>query len=98
MAEIFWYYARDDQQFGPVTSVELKRLASASELSPDDLVWKEGMDEWAAASKVKGLFPARDPARRRPKLRPRASRRRKARRWRRRQPSQCGGHDRRSHE
>jgi len=61
MAEIYWYYARNDQQVGPLTSVELKRLASVGEVFPDDLVWREGMDEWAPASRVKGLFAAREP-------------------------------------
>lgn len=56
MNPIEWYYARDNRQMGPVSSVELKRLATANELGPDDLVWREGMTEWAAARNVKGLF------------------------------------------
>lgn len=56
MSQIEWYYARDNKQMGPVSSVELKRLATAGSIAPDDLVWREGMTEWAAARNVRGLF------------------------------------------
>lgn len=62
MAEILWYYARDNRQMGPVSSAELKRLAAVGQLAVDDLIWREGMDEWAPAGRVKGLFPLRDAA------------------------------------
>jgi hypothetical protein len=62
MAEILWYYAHDQQQMGPVSSAELKRLATAGLILPDDLVWREGMEEWAPAVRVKGLFPPREAA------------------------------------
>jgi len=58
MAETQWYYARNDQQFGPVSAVELKQLADAGRLSPDDLLWREGMDQWATAVNLRGLFGA----------------------------------------
>lgn len=47
-----WYYTRNGQQQGPVTMELLKQAA----LQPSDLVWKEGTDEWVAASKVEGLI------------------------------------------
>ena len=56
MSQVEWYYARDNRQTGPVSSAELKRLATFDELRPDDLVWREGMTEWAAARNVRGLF------------------------------------------
>ena len=56
MTPIEWYYARGNKQMGPVTAVELKRLAAAGELHPDDLVWREGLTEWAPARSVRGLF------------------------------------------
>lgn len=58
MSQVEWYYARDNQQTGPVSAVELKQLAAAGDLSPDDLVWREGMAEWAPARNVRGLFEA----------------------------------------
>ncbi len=57
MAEIQWWYARGDEQFGPVSAAELRRLASTGSLSPGDLVWREGLAEWAPAARLKGLFP-----------------------------------------
>ena len=63
MPEVSWYYARNDQQFGPVSPAELRQLASARALAPEDLIWREGMEGWAPAAKVKGLFPEnREPA------------------------------------
>ena len=56
MAEVLWYYARDNQQFGPVSASELKQLAEAGGLSPDDLLWREGMEAWATAVNLRGLF------------------------------------------
>jgi len=56
MAPVEWYYARGNKQQGPVSSAQLKQLAQRGDLSPEDLVWREGMGEWIAAAKVKGLF------------------------------------------
>ncbi len=57
-----WYYAKGNQKFGPVESAELRRLASASVLLPEDLVWKEGQPKWVRASSIKGLFTSGDSA------------------------------------
>jgi hypothetical protein len=62
MASTEWYYAHDGQQAGPVSAVELKQLADAGRLRPDDLVWQEGMKDWTPARKVKGLFEAKQAA------------------------------------
>lgn len=51
-----WYYTKDDERQGPVSADELKRLAEAGELQPDDLIWKDGMEDWRPASQLKGLF------------------------------------------
>ncbi|MGD9723815.1 MAG: DUF4339 domain-containing protein [Pirellulales bacterium] len=58
MPELQWYYARNDQPLGPVSAGELKQLAEAGELKPDDLLWREGMDEWTTAVNLRGLFGA----------------------------------------
>lgn len=56
MAEVQWYYARDDQPMGPVSAAELKQLVEAGELKPDDLLWREGMEAWTTAVNLRGLF------------------------------------------
>lgn len=53
-----WHYSIDGEKHGPVSSAELKELAANGELSPSDLIWKDGMDAWVTANKVKGLFAA----------------------------------------
>lgn len=52
-----WHYAIGGQRAGPVEPAELKSLAAAGRLGPDDLVWKPGLAEWVAARSVRGLFP-----------------------------------------
>ena len=51
-----WYYSLGDEQKGPVSPADLKMLATSGELSPDHMVWKEGMAEWKRAGSIKGLF------------------------------------------
>ena len=53
-----WYFTKNGQRHGPITSQQLKELAAKGELGPADLVWKEGMPQWVPASKVKGLMPS----------------------------------------
>src|SRR5581483_1247536 len=63
--ELEWYYARDGVQTGPVTFDDLKAAAAAGQFGPGDLVWKDGMADWAPARTVSGLFtgPPPPPAR-----------------------------------
>lgn len=51
-----WMYVIDGQEHGPVTAKELRRLAASGALTATDFVWREGMSNWAPASKLKGLF------------------------------------------
>lgn len=62
MSPVEWYYARGNKQMGPVPSPELKRMAAAGELRPEDLVWREGMAEWTLARNVRGLFEEQNKA------------------------------------
>ncbi len=62
MTPVDWYFARGNKQSGPVSSADLKRLADAGEIRPDDLVWREGLAEWALARNVRGLFADESPA------------------------------------
>lgn len=54
-----WHYNKGDQQYGPISSTDLKGLAEAGEIGPDDLVWNASLTEWVPAQRVNGLvFPA----------------------------------------
>ena len=52
-----WHFSINGNQSSPVSSSELKQLASCGKLSRTDLIWKEGMANWIPAEKLKGLFP-----------------------------------------
>jgi len=59
MAITEWHYTVNGQPAAvPVTAAQLKQLADSGQLKPTDLVWQEGMLEWAQAGSIKGLFPA----------------------------------------
>jgi len=39
-----WYYQRQGQTLGPVSTAEIKHLGESGSLQPNDLVWPEGVD------------------------------------------------------
>jgi hypothetical protein len=47
-----WYYTRGEDHFGPVTTAQLRELAGCGDLRPTDLVWKDGMTQWVAATQL----------------------------------------------
>jgi uncharacterized RDD family membrane protein YckC len=51
-----WYVGRNGEQSGPFSPQQLKQMANAGQLSPADLLWKDGMPNWVPCSSVKGLF------------------------------------------
>ena len=53
-----WDYAVAGDRQGPVAAADLKKMADAGKLKPEDLVWKDGMADWAPARSIKGLFGA----------------------------------------
>ncbi|MCY3018612.1 MAG: GYF domain-containing protein [Planctomycetota bacterium] len=52
-----WFYGRGGQQIGPVSRDVLRQLAQAGQLSPTDLVWKQGTANWTPAGQIAGLLP-----------------------------------------
>ncbi len=42
-----WYYESAGQQQGPVPDTELDRLLAEGKITPDTLVWREGLAGWA---------------------------------------------------
>jgi hypothetical protein len=53
-----WHVSQDGNSKGPFTDAQVRDLASTGRLRPFDLLWREGMAEWVAAEKVRGLFPS----------------------------------------
>jgi GYF domain 2 len=57
-----WFYSRNGQQSGPVTSSELEELITQSQLKPNDLVRPKGMEEWLLARTLEGVQWPSSPA------------------------------------
>jgi len=55
-----WHYSKGNQKLGPVPDAELRKMAADGRLSPEDMIWSEGMTDWVPARTAKGLFPASD--------------------------------------
>jgi len=48
--DAMWYYTQGNSgQLGPVTEAEIRALLEQGKIKPTDLVWTDGMGEWAAA-------------------------------------------------
>src|SRR5215210_1480318 len=52
-----WYYAENNERRGPVEDAAFDALVSAGTVTPDTLVWQQGMDTWQPLSKA-GYRPA----------------------------------------
>ena len=52
-----WYVGKGGQQSGPFAPTQLRQMAASGQLSPGDLLWKDGLPNWVPASSIKGLFP-----------------------------------------
>ena len=50
----FWLFV-NNQQVGPVPMQQLAQYVQTGQLTPDTMVWKEGMPQWAAAKTVPEL-------------------------------------------
>ena len=47
-----WYYADNGKQVGPVSEADFQALVDAGTVTPQTLVWKAGMANWAAYGTV----------------------------------------------
>ena len=56
MANGEWYFARGNQQQGPVALQAIQDMVRNGQLQPTDLVWREGMPNWVTASQVPELY------------------------------------------
>ena len=52
-----WYYAKGNQQIGPVEFSALRDYVARGVVGMNDLVWTEGMPQWQPASLVPELSP-----------------------------------------
>lgn len=50
-----WFYAKGGSQQGPVDADELRAKVATGEVSASDLVWREGMRDWAPLGDVPEL-------------------------------------------
>jgi S1-C subfamily serine protease len=56
-----WFYLHQGKQLGPVAKGALQKLSSLGQVGRDDLVWRQGMKNWAPFSAVPELRPAPAP-------------------------------------
>lgn len=47
-----WFYEKNGAQQGPVSEAELRELLNQGEISPSNLVWKQGMGDWAPYASI----------------------------------------------
>jgi hypothetical protein len=47
-----WYLVRNDKQYGPLSELELQKFIDLGHLEPNDLLWREGFNEWRFATAV----------------------------------------------
>ena len=52
-----WFYAMDGAQSGPIGTAALRTMTATGQIKATDLVWRHGMNDWAFAARIKGLFP-----------------------------------------
>lgn len=52
-----WFVHSNDEQMGPYTGEQLVQYAQEGNITPETMVWTEGMAEWLPASQISGLFP-----------------------------------------
>lgn len=53
-----WYYAQQGKSIGPVTEDDFQKLVASGNITPQTLVWHEGMPEWVKQSTINQPPPA----------------------------------------
>src|ERR1700742_4939360 len=59
MSERSWFYAAQGQQQGPFAEAQFRNLIARNTVTPDTLVWTDGMSGWQRAGDVPGLVGGR---------------------------------------
>jgi hypothetical protein len=52
-----WYMGRDDERYGPYTLEQLRGFAAEGRLTPDDLVWHQGLPDWVTLAEAQSMIP-----------------------------------------
>jgi hypothetical protein len=47
-----WYLARDGQQYGPLSDIEMTKFNELGHLVATDLLWRKGFLDWTPAGAV----------------------------------------------
>jgi hypothetical protein len=63
MAERTWFIAVGDRQEGPIPDAQFMSRVAAGQITPDTLVWSDGMPEWQRAADTAGLMSGAPPLR-----------------------------------
>jgi hypothetical protein len=50
-----WFYAKAGNRMGPVTLEQLKAMIASGQVFPGDMVWRDGMAQWAPAGSMPEL-------------------------------------------
>ncbi|OYP31035.1 DUF4339 domain-containing protein [Rhodopirellula sp. MGV] len=51
-----WILLRENNHVGPLTPKQLKHLAETQQITPADLLWREGLQEWIPAKRLPQLW------------------------------------------
>ncbi len=54
-SSVTWYYEQQGEAKGPVAAHDIRTLLQFKEVTPETLVWAEGMQGWAPLNSVPGL-------------------------------------------
>jgi hypothetical protein len=57
-----WFVLRGTARQGPLDTARLRHLVAAGQVTPDDLVWRQGMGQWVAVCRVPELLAPVPPA------------------------------------
>jgi hypothetical protein len=63
MAARRWWYRKNGAEAGPVDTITVQQMLASGNLGLDDVVWTEGMAQWAPVKHTPGLLADVSPAR-----------------------------------
>ena len=58
MSDAVWFAGKGGQQQGPFTEEDVQAKLASGEIKTNDLLWKEGMDQWKKAAEIEEFAEA----------------------------------------